>query len=113
MRYSEKGLLKAGEKCHSSFQLEHSPFLLALIRKPKRPGTNDHALFVLQKLSKNILCSKMHHQTKFGLLTISSFWIIHKNVFANLCIPIDDVIIIPVYEFNFKPEKVGERRAGT
>ena len=55
----------------------------------------------------------MYHQTKFGLLTISGFWVIHKNKIANLCKPTDDVIIIPVLDFHFKSDKVGEGRAET
>ena len=32
-------------------------------------------------------------------------------MFANLCKPIGDVIIIPVYDFHFESEKDGEGRA--
>ena len=52
----------------------------------------------------------MYHRANFGLLIVSGLRVIYKNIFANLCKPID-VIIIPIYDFRSKSEKIGEGRA--
>ena len=52
----------------------------------------------------------MYHQAKFDLQIVSGFWVINKNVFANLCKPLGDVIIIPFYDFHFISEKEGEKK---
>ena len=40
-----------------------------------------------------------------------ALFLLEKDIFANLCEPFDDVIIIPFYKFHFESENFGEGRA--
>ena len=73
MTYSESVFPKMSEVYNFNFNLEPSPFLLALVQETKGSGATDHALFNFQNTFQNILCSKIYHLANFDLLTSSGF----------------------------------------
>ena len=52
----------------------------------------------------------MYRQANFGSWNVIGLGVIYKNTFANLCKSINHVMIIPVYDFYFKYEKVRKKR---
>ena len=56
------------------------------------PGTGDQSLFRLRNKIRNIPLLVMYYLTKFDDVIQSSFSVITKITYANLCMPIHDTI---------------------
>ena len=69
-------------------------------------GTGDHALFLFHNLSKDI-GSSIHCEknVKTKIIVKKRSHVIHQKLFCSLCWPIDEAIIMPVYEFHLKTKQ--------
>ena len=78
------------------FPLHPVPFYGQDYEKQEGLWTSYHCLFGLKIMFRKIPVSVMYNLGNFDDLIQTSFWVIPKVTFANLCKPIHDVIIIPV-----------------
>ena len=74
------------------FLCTHSIFM----DKEKGPETSYLSLFGLQNMFRKIPFLMIYHLSNFDDLIQIVFWVTPKMIFANLCKPMHNVIIIPV-----------------
>ena len=95
IRYFEKALSKNLLKVNLIFSFTPSSFYEQNYEKQNEHGTSYQSLFGLQNIFRNSF-SVIYLLGNFDDLIQSGFQFIPKIIFANLCKPVHDVIIIPV-----------------
>ena len=88
IRYYESGVSKSLKKLTLFLLLNPVPFNGQSYQKQKGSGTSDQSLFRLQNKFRKIPLFIICYLTKSDDVIQSSFWVIPKITFANLCKPI-------------------------
>ena len=89
IRYFERGLSKSLERVTLFFLSNPVPFNGQNYQKQKRSGTSDQSLFRLRNKFRNIPLFAIYFLSKFDDVIKSSFRVIPKITFANLCKSVD------------------------
>ena len=108
IRYFERGLSKSLKKVNYIFLSNPVPFNGQSYQKQKGPGTTNQSLFRLQNKCRKIPLLVIYYLTKFDDIILSSFRVIPKITFANLCKPIHDIINYSISIWPFEVGKCGK-----
>ena len=98
------------EKVNFIFSFSPTPFLQKILRKQKGPGTGYQPLFGQENMFRKIPFLVISPLGNFDDLIQSGFSVIPNIIFANLCNPIHNVIIIPVSSDPVNLQTVGRKR---
>ena len=99
-----KTIIKNPLKVNSIFSFASTPFLWTKSWTTKGAWNYLPLSLWVAKHDKKILCIVIYHLGSFDDLIKSSFWVIQKITFANLCKPIHDVIYVLKISSKFTDE---------
>ena len=101
---------KALKKLTLFFLSKPVPFNGQSYQKQIKSGTSDQLLFSSQNKFRKIPLFVLYYLTKFDDVMQSNFWVIPKNISANLCMSIHGIINYSTSTCPFESGKCGTER---